>query len=290
MIIYIKLFLTAILWGGTFVAARVVAQDVGPFSASFLRFAVASLFLIPFIKHFEGRMPFLKKTQIIPVILLGMTGVFAYNYLFFSGLKTITASRASLIIATNPVLIALFAALFFREQLKTINVAGILLCASGAIIVISKGNLSLIFSGGLGTGELYILGCVVSWVAYSLIGKVAMKDMTPMAAVTYSCIIGTFALFFPACYEGVTHDFIQYTAADWLGIFYLGFFGSVLGFTWYYQGINTIGASRAVVFINIVPISAVVLAFFLLDEKFDWSLVAGAVMVISGAYLTNKKW
>ena len=279
----------AILWGGTFIAARVVAQDVGPFSASFLRFAIASIFLVFITVRMEGKIPRLKKHQILPVILLGMTGVFAYNFFFFSGLKTVSASRASIVIAMNPIFIALFAYTFFKEKLTGINVIGILLCVSGAIIVISKGNPVAMIQEGLGTGELYILGCVASWVLYSLIGKIAMKDMSPLAAVTYSCLVGDILLFLPACMEGMPGNIAVYSAVDWSGIFYLGFFGSVLGFTWYYQGIKKIGASKASVFINFVPISAVILACLILKEKLDMSLITGAIMVIGGAYLTNRK-
>lgn len=287
MVVYIKLFMTAVLWGGTFIAARVVAQNVGPFSAAFLRFAIASVFLLFTLRHVEGSLPRLKMNQWILIFLLGMTGAFAYNFFFFSGLKTITASRASLIIATNPVLIALLASLFFREKLRIINIIGIILCASGAIVVISRGDPFIIFQGGLGAGELNILGCVASWVAYSLIGKVTMKDMSPLAAVTYSCVVGALALLYPAYLEGINDDIGNYTGIEWFGIFYLGFFGSVLGFTWYYQGINAIGASRAGVFINFVPVSAVLLAFFILGETIDSSLIVGASMVIGGTYLTN---
>ena len=289
MVVYIKLFLTAVLWGGTFIAARVVAQHVGPFSAAFLRFAIASVFLLVILRHYEGRLPRLKRHQFIAVLLLGMTGAFAYNFFFFSGLKTITASRASLIIATNPVLIALLASYFFREKLRIINIVGIILCASGAIVVISRGDPFMIFQGGLGAGELNILGCVASWVAYSLIGKVAMKDMSPLAAVTYSCVVGALLLLYPAYLEGINYEITHYTGIEWFGIFYLGFFGSVIGFTWYYQGINAIGVSRAGIFINVVPVSAVILAFFILRETIDPSLVVGAAMVIGGAYLTNIK-
>lgn len=281
--------MTAVLWGGTFIAARVVAQDVGPFSAAFLRFAVASVFLVFILRHVEGRLPRLKMSQWILIFLLGMTGAFAYNFFFFSGLKTITASRASLIIATNPVLIALLASFFFREKLRIINIIGITLCASGAIVVISRGDPFIIFQGGLGVGELNILGCVASWVAYSLIGKVAMKDMSPLAAVAYSCVVGAITLLYPAYLEGISHYIGHYTGIEWFGIFYLGFFGSFLGFTWYYQGINAIGASRAGIFINFVPVSAVIMAYFILQETIDQSLVVGAAMVIGGAYLTNRK-
>lgn len=290
MVIYIKLFLTAVLFGGTFIAGRLAAQHVGPYSASFLRFAVASFFLVLFAGLTTGKkLPRLRKNRIISIILLGLTGVFAYNVFFFSGLKTISASRASLIIAVNPVFIALFAAAFFKEKLNIKNYVGILLCTSGAIVVISKGNPLIILQGGVGSGELYILGCVACWVAYSLIGKTALQDISPLSAVTYSCIIGDLFLFFPACSEGMFRDLAGYSSTDWLSIFYLGFFGSVIGFTWFYEGIKKIGASRAGNFINFVPIAAVILAYFILGEKLDWSLISGAVIVISGAYLTNKK-
>jgi len=289
MIVYVKLLLTAVFWGGTFIAARVVAQNAGPFSASFLRFVIASLFLVFIIMKLEGGLPRLKRDQIIPIILLGMTGVFAYNVFFFLGLKTVTAGRASVIIAMNPIFIALFAHLLFKERLSGINVTGILLCVTGAIVVISKGSPLALLRGGLGAGELYVLGCVASWVLYSLIGKSAMKDISPMAAVTYSCLIGGALLFAPAWIEGLFADVAGYRMVDWLGIAYLGFFGSVLGFTWFYEGIQKIGASRASVFINFVPVSAVLLAFLLLREPLDISLITGGTMVIGGAYLTNRK-
>jgi drug/metabolite transporter (DMT)-like permease len=240
-VIYGKLLLTAFLWGGTFVAARVVTQHVEPFSASFLRFVVASFFLILLAGKRKASFPLLKKNQLLPAVLLGMTGIFTYNVFFFMGLKTVTASRASLIVATNPVFISLFSVLLFKERMNAGKVMGIILCLAGAAIVISHGNLPEIFRGKLGWGEVYILGCVASWVAYSLIGKVIMKDLSPLHAVTYSCLIGTLALFFPAWQEGIYEQIMTYTAIDWIGIFYLGFFGTVLGFLWYYEGIQVIG-------------------------------------------------
>jgi len=279
----------SIFWGGTFIAARIVAQNVGPFSASFLRFAIASILLIVITLRLEGTIPLPKKHQILPVILLGMTGVFAYNFFFFSGLKTVSASRAAIIVAMNPIFIALFACAFFKEKLTMINLIGIVSCVSGAVIVISKGHPMALIQGNLGTGELYILGCVASWVLYSLIGKNTMKDMSPLVAVTYSCVVGCALLCVPACMEGMPGDIAGYRVVDWSGIAYLGCFGSALGVSLYYQGIQTIGASKASVFINFVPINAVILSYLILKEKPGLFLIAGAVMVIGGAYLTNRK-
>ena len=284
---YIKLFLTAVFWGGTFIAGRIVAKDVGPFSAAFLRFASASVFLLFITWRVEGKLPKIKRQQIIPVILLGMTGVFAYNVFFFKGLKIIEAGRASLIIANNPIFITLLASYFFKEKLNSIKVTGIIISVIGAIIVISRGNLIEILNGNVGWGEFYIFCCVLTWVAYSLIGKAIMTDMSPLVSVSYSAIVGAVALFFPAYFEGIVRDMGHYSAQQWLAIFYLGFFGTVLGFVWYYQGIKIIGPMKASQFINFVPISAVLLAFFILGEPITLSLLVGAIFVISGVYLTN---
>lgn len=289
IIVYLKLLMTATFWGGTFIAGRVIAQNVGPFSAAFLRFLIASVFLIVLTWKFEGRLPLLRKNQIIPIFLLGMTGVFTYNFFFFRGMKLIEAGRASVITANNPIIIALLSAYFFKEKLTPLKMAGIIISVTGAIIVVTRGHVLEIFQGSVGRGELYIFGCVVSWVTYSLIGKAIMKDLSPLLSVTYSVIVGAIALFLPAYVEGVTHDFISYSPLEWLSLFYLGFFGTVLGFIWYYQGIQRIGPMKAGLFINFVPISGIILGFLILGEPITFSLITGVIFVSSGVYLTNRK-
>lgn len=287
MMIYLKLLLTAIFWGGTFVAGRSLAQNVGPFSAAFFRFAVASLFLVFITWKVEGKISIRKKAQILSILLLGLTGVFCYNFFFFKGLKLIEASRAAIIIANNPIFIALFSAVFFKEKLNSLKIAGILISVSGAVIAISRGNLLEIFQGNLGWGELYIFLCVLSWVAFSLLGKVVMADLSPLSSVTCSSIAGTILLFVPALSEGLA-DCFEYSVFDWWNIFYLGFFGTVLGFVWFYEGINQIGPTRAGLFINFVPISAILLAFLILGEPLTLSLLIGTLLVSTGVYLTNR--
>jgi drug/metabolite transporter (DMT)-like permease len=285
--LYGKLVATATIWGGTFVAGRMLAQQMGPYSAAFLRFAVASVCLCIFVLKTHNKIPPLNKQQILPAVLLGLTGVFSYNVCFFSGLKTVTAGRASLIIATNPVFIALLASVIFRERLSALRLVGIALSVTGAATVIGHGHPQLVFEGGLGRGELYILGSVASWVAYSLIGKAALRDLSPLVAVTYSCMIGALALLPPAVVEGLLGGLQHYSLSAWLSILYLGLIGTVMGFIWYYEGIKAIGPARAGVFINIVPLSSVLLAFFLLHEPVDVSLFAGGLLIVTGVYLTN---
>ncbi len=288
MKIYLKLLLTAIFWGGTFVAGRLVAQNLGPYSIAFLRFTIASILLLVLTWRIEGKIPKLKKSQILPVILLGIIGIFFYNVMFFKALKIIEASRAALIIATCPIFITVCSAIFLKEKINLVKGLGIAISVCGAIIVISKGNLRSIFEGGLGPGEFYIFCCVLSWVTYSIIGKTVMKSLSPLASVSYSCVIGAIALLVPAFLEGLAQNIISQTALDWLCISYLGIFGTVIGFVWYYQGVERIGPTKAGLFINFVPISAILCAFFILKEPITLSLMTGAVLVISGVYLTNR--
>ena len=286
-VIYLKLLLTAIFWGGTFVAGRSLAQNVGPFCAAFFRFAVASLFLVFLTWKTEGKLTVLKKDQILPIILLGLTGVFCYNLFFFKGLKLIEASRAAIIIANNPIFIALFSAVFFKEKLNTLKIAGILLSVTGAIIAISRGDIQQLVQGHLGAGEFYIFLCVASWVIFSLLGKAVMVRLSALSSVTYSSIVGSILLFPAALNEGLS-GCIYYSIYDWWNIFYLGFFGTVLGFVWFYEGIKHIGPTKAGLFINFVPISAILLAFLILGEPLTGSLLIGTVLVSGGVYLTNR--
>jgi len=98
----------------------------------------------------------------------------------------------------------------------------------------------------------------------------------------------TAALLTPALLENITGLIGGFYLRDWIGILYLGFFGTVLGFFWYYQGIKAIGPSRASVFINFVPVSGVFFGWLMLDEAVNLSLLTGAALVLSGVYLTNR--
>jgi drug/metabolite transporter (DMT)-like permease len=287
--IYFKLLLVAFFWGGTFIAGRLAAQHVAPFSAAFLRFLIASAALLAVVWRRGGRLPRLTRGLLLPVALLGLSGVFAYNVCFFEGLRRIEAGRAALIIANNPIGIALGAALFFRERLSALQTAGILLSIGGALTVISRGRPEMILSGGIGAGELLILGCVASWVTFSLVGKLVMRLLSPLEATLYAALVGTAALLPFALAEGLPAAWPGYTFRDWICLAYLGLFGTVAGFVWYYQGIRQIGAAKAGVFINFVPVSALLLGWLMLGEALTPALITGGALVLAGVVLTNRR-
>jgi drug/metabolite transporter (DMT)-like permease len=287
MFTYITLIATMLFWGGTFIAGRILAASVAPASAAFLRFAIASAVLVLLITMTKGRLPRPSGKQWFYLLLLGLTGVFSYNICFFTGLRYINAGRASLIIASTPLVITVLATIFFKEQLTSRRLTGVLLSLAGAVIVISNGNPSLVLKLGFGPGEKALLGCVASWSAYSLIGRTVVSTMSPLVAVCYSSIIGTLLLFLPAFHEGLLRRLPHLSLTDWESLAYLGICGTAIGFSWYYKGIKKVGATRAGIFINLVPFFALVLAWFMLNEIIRPVVLGGGFLVLTGVALTN---
>ncbi len=284
---YILLVLTMLFWGGTFIAGRLLSGDASAYSAAFLRFFIASIALFCLLRLTNEKISLPSRSEWIGLFFLGATGVFCYNVFFFSGLHYISAGRAALIIASTPLVITIFALLFFKEPLSPLKVVGILLSITGAMFVISNGHPSTILIGGFGKGELSLLGCVFSWSAYTLIGKKMLLSMSPLSSVFFSSVIGTALLFLPATATGLFQDMPELTINNWIQLSYLGIFGTALGFSWYYGAIKKIGATQAGVFINLVPVFAVVLSWLILDEAIKPSVLIGGAMILSGVSLTN---
>ncbi|MGF1482696.1 MAG: DMT family transporter [Cyanophyceae cyanobacterium] len=285
--VYVQLVLTAIVWGGTFIAGRLVVESVDPFAVAFMRFAIATVALLIVTYSLEGGLA-LKLRQLPQILVLGLSGVFAYNIFFFLGLQTVPAGRAALIVALNPIAIALFSALFLGERLTPLKLLGIATSLWGAAIVIGRGNPLDLLTGGVQIGDLFMFGCVASWVVYTLVGKQVMGQLSPLVATTSACIVGAIALLPPALQHGLMTDIQKLSLAAGLAVLYLGLFGSALGFSWYYSGVRSIGAAKASIFINLVPIAAILLAALLLGEPITLALAVGGALVIAGVFCTNR--
>lgn len=288
--VHIRLILTMTFWGGTFVAGRLLAGEVHPLTASTLRFVTASVMLLSAILIRDKKLPCLSKKQWGAIALLGMSGVFAYNIFFFTGLQTVEAGRASLIIAVNPVVTTFIAMLLLGERSNFRRSLGMILSVAGAFIVISRGNPATLFQGNSGgVGELYIIGCVISWSAYTLIGKKLLRDIAPLVAVAYSCSAGACFLFITTLFTGHLTEIRNLSTTGIGCIFYFAFFGTTLGFIWFYDGVKKLGASRAAMYVNLVPISGVLFGTVLLGEHLESSILIGGTLVCSGIYLINQR-
>ncbi len=284
--VYLKLVGVAAIWGGTFVAGRIATAELPASTAALWRYVLACAVLVVAAFALERGLPRLTARQWLGVALLGATGVAAYNLCFMWGLKTVPAGRASLLVALNPAATLVGAALFFGERLTRRNVAGIVIALAGAAIVIGRGDPLALLRGGLGTGELTILGCVVSWSAFTLIAKRLMAGLSPLAITVYASLTGMLMLAAATLAEGAALV-PQASPSAWAALAFLGAFGTAVAFVWYNDGVRRLGAARAPVFINLVPVFAVVLGALLLGERIDASMLAGGALVLAGVYTLN---
>ena len=287
--IYLKLVGSAVLWGGTWVAGRILGRYMGPFSAAFLRFALASAFLLFLTARIEGRVPKLTRRNLPWLLLLAATGIFAYNALFFAGLRTVPAGRAALIVASIPAVVAVCSGLLFGERFPPARIIGIVLSFFGVSLIVAGGDPKALLETGLSAGDLCIFGCVATWAAYTLAGKKAMERVAPYGAVTWSCILGAAMLLPPALAFGLARDVAAAGPAAWGCLLFFGILATGYGFSWYYEGVRAIGPTKAGIFINLVPVTAVFLGWLLLGEPLSPSLAVGGGIVLAGVWLTNRR-
>jgi drug/metabolite transporter (DMT)-like permease len=285
--VYGKLVLVAVIWGGTFIAGRVAAAEMPAPTAALWRFLIATVALVALSWRVEGGLPTLSRQQWIGVTLLGLTGVAAYNLLFMFGLERVPASRGSLLVALNPVATLIGSALFLHEPLTRNRVVGILLALLGVAVVLGHGHPLDLFAGHVGIGELALVGCAMAWATYTMLGKRILRGLSVLAATTYAALTGTVVL---AIAAAVTGDLVvpQASFKGWMALGFLGLFGTVVAFVWFYEGVKAIGPARTAVFINLVPVAAVTLGVLLLGEPLELSMLTGGALVILGVFIINR--
>lgn len=287
---YLKLIATVFFWGTNFAAGKIALQSLGPYSISCLRFVLASLLLMAFLYRTNGKFPNLTKSQWGLVLIAAFTGVFLYNVFFFSGMQYMSTVRASLVIAFVPVSVTLGSWLFLKEQVSFVKWTGIVLSIVGAIVVLTRGDFMALFSDNTwGLGELLIMGCVISWTVYTLVGKITLRQMPALTLSAYSATLGALLLLGPA----LQHDLISQIAhSSWqslTSVLYMATTATALGFIWYYEAVQQIGATKAAVVGNLTPVFAALIAVSLLGEKLTWSTILGGGLVMLGVWLTAKK-
>jgi drug/metabolite transporter (DMT)-like permease len=282
--IYLKLLAVACVWGGTFIATRMAALVVGPFEGAFWRFLFATMGLLGVVALSKTKLPRLTPVQWRYHILLALSGIVVYNFFFFSALKLIPASRASLLVSLNPTIILFTSAIFFGEPLKFTKIIGGLLSLFGAVVVIARGDLRHIFDQ-VGPGELLALGCPTSWAVYTLLQRKMALSISPLVSTTFTCLLAMVGLLPLALYEGLHASAIP--ANVWAALAFLGLLGTVLGFVWYAEGIQKIGATRTAIFNNLVPVFGVLFSVVLLHESINAAVITGGALVVAGVALIN---
>ncbi|YCA13414.1 DMT family transporter [Bacillus sp. AK128] len=278
-------------WGSAFIAGKFAVQSFEPATVAFLRFLGAAILLFPIMWVMD-------KKRIKPTIkdyglfaILGLTGIALYNIFFFLASKHAPVIKSSIFIASNPVLIVILSGLFLKEKISKNNIIGMIVALTGVAFIVTEGHFLSLIRLGFEPIDFILVGAVISWALYSVIGKIVLKKFSSIVSTTYAVAFGTVMLF-PFAFIETSWQDIQLASFDaWIAIIHMSVFVTVISFVMYYNGIKEVGAAKASIFINVMPLSAVIMATLFLGETFTWAHGIGAAFVLTGVYIgtSNKR-
>ncbi len=288
--IRLLMVLTALFWSGAFITGKIAVGEFPPLTLSFFRFLFALPFIFLIFWRMEPRKLLPSRGQWWPLFVLGAIGTFGYHALFFTCLKYTTAINSSLIGATNPMLTALLAAIFFHERLSPLRIAGIVMSFFGVFFVVTRGDWAMLLHFRFNPGDLLMLAAVGCWAVYSLLGKVYMKrfSLSPLMVTAYTftvCVVLSIPF---VIWEGGHFAIAQVSLVGWLSVLYMSIFASVLGYLIHMNAVRRIGAPRAAMFINLVPVFTIIQSILILGEAFSVFQFIGACVIIAGVYLATR--
>ncbi|TFG29927.1 DMT family transporter [Candidatus Thorarchaeota archaeon] len=286
---YAMLIIAMAFWGGSWVSAKFTVALAPPMTIGFFRFFIASILflLLLLITEPESRR-FFRRENLKLLFLVGLTGIFGYGVLFLTGMQFTTAAQGSIIAGFNPATVSIIAHLVHKERLKKKwQYTGFLLAFTGIIFVV--GIQALIdFQIDYLIGNLIILGAMITWGLYSSVGKEAMKTMTPLEVNTGGALVGSVLFGIGALNEQVWALPALVNPFFWMNAIYLGVFVTVVGFLFYFIGINKLGATRAGGFINLVPVFGTLFsALFMPEDPIYWTFGVGLMLVVFGISIIN---
>jgi drug/metabolite transporter (DMT)-like permease len=285
--VFILLALTAIMWGGNAVTAKYVVGELPPVTTAFFRFAWVSVILLAMVWLREGKLSLPRRMLLPGILTMAATGIFGHNFLVYSGVKLSTATNMSLFAAVNPVVTACLAAAFLHERLARRQMLGVALSLAGVVTVITRGDLQVIAGLSFNLGDILLASAPVAWAVYSVAGRMVMREMSALAATAWASLAGTFLLLAAALWEGFDGTIVL-SPTGWAGMVYMIVGSGVIAFYWWNQGVTVVGPSRAAIFMNVIPLSGMLLAAFFLHETISPEQVIGAVMIIVGVWLTSQ--
>lgn len=278
-------------WGSTFVGIRYAVQYITPPFVSGLRYAMAGVALLAILKM-RGKPINLSRGEFKRLTCIGLLMLTGNNVLLAFGEKYISASIASLIAASIPIMIALLeAAVPGGEPLSARGWMGTVLGFAGLIVLLwpslasmpmNRGNMAAVASGVL------LIGCV-SWAVGSVISRRWTTKADPMLASAWQMVIGGAVNISLGTAVGGWHT-AQWTRGVWMAILWLAIFGSLVGYSAYTYLLHHVAVAKVATYAYINPIVAVILGAVFLGERLRPMEYAGmGVIVVAVAIVTMSK-
>ncbi|WP_233732782.1 DMT family transporter [Lysinibacillus sp. YS11] len=275
------MLVTSLLWGGNFVVAKTLVAHASPMTLTLVRWLIAVIVLLPLVWWKEKRLvP--AKAALVPLCLMGITGVALFNIFQFLALERTTSTNAGLISTMNTMSIALFSFAFLKEKINGLQLLAMVLSIIGVFLVLSKGDWQLLWHFQLNTGDLWMVAAVCVWGLYSVCSKWAMQTTSPLMATLYAGLFGVLIL---VPFTITDFTFSEIDSSFILSLLYTGVISTVVCMVFWNIGVQQLGATTSGIFLNFNPIFTALLAFLFIGEQLSWLQGIGGIIVILGCYL-----
>jgi len=282
------LILISLIWAGSFVAVKLTVNEIPPLDLGFLRFLVATPFMvIIFILGKKDR--YIPLKELPKLIILGLTGVTLLYIFQYFGVDYTTASTSAVLINTNVIFIVILSLMFLKEKISIIKGIGIICSFLGVISVVyaQMNNETITFTTIFFFGCILIILSAFCWAIYSIIGKKLIEKYDEFTVTTYAFVLGT--IFFVPLALPHSITVVQTMSMNgWIAVFYLALLCSVFGYMGWYYALKKTEASKVAVFLNFIPLFAILLSFFF-GEQPTTPFLFGAILIIFGVYLAQRK-
>lgn len=254
-----------ILFAGAFIAGKLGTNSFSPLVMTFLRIGLASIILFPIMLIKEKAIK-LTKEEFLITFKLGLIGMTFYHLFFFNALKHTTASNASVINASMPIITAIIALLVLNEKISKLKLLFMFTAFVGVILTIIKWDIDTLRQLAFNKGDLIMMCGTVSWATYGVLIKKYDIKMSALKLMTYTLLMCTLIVAPFALREIIIYDSLNVPFSDYYSLIYMAVFPTVIGYTIQQTCIRKLGPSTAALFINLVPVFSIILAIIFLGE------------------------
>ena len=287
---YFILILTTIFWSGNFIVGKAASiYQIPPFSLNFYRWLFAFLILLPFtVKEILTNKKYILDNLGF-FIILGITSITIFNSIVYYSLYYTQVISGILMISTIPVWIIFISSILKIEKTNIFQIIGVILSLTGVIFIITKADLNLIKNLDFNKGDLSMVIAMFSWAIYSALLKSKKYEISQVSLLEVVIICGLFFLIPIYFIEMNMGNLIILGKPFYLILAYVVIFPGLASFFFWIKGISIIGANRAGIFLHLMPIMGAIMAMLIFDERFMFYHILGAIFIIAGITLSNKK-
>ena len=279
---YIDLSLAMAIVGSSVVIGKIITQAFPLFLASGLRFALAAAVLVPLARWKDNQFRRITAREWLTLTAMALCGQVLFTLFLLWGLRLTDSAEAGLITSTTPAAMAAVSRLVLKERLNRAAGLGVLLAVLGLLAV--NGLFSYDYKGmdrARFLGNLLILAAVMGEAFFLLLRKTISEHLTSLTLSASLCLIG-FLMFLPlAGCQALSFDFAAADIRAWGSILYFGLIFTVAAYLLWFRGVARVSGGTAGVFTAVMPVSAVLLSYLLLNEPFRRSHLVGGLMVVA---------